>query len=151
MFLGFLKVILNFLQRLKLEFKTLELQNALSFEVQIFLKLRFLFNVLLFEVNNDYLQILYSSDVDLNVSLHLPSPLDYVFDVFQIKLHFIKCFLKPPVLLEVSRLLYLLSQQDNLCLTCGQLTLDFAFFGFKLGYHLDLVLGLGLKLVDGMS
>jgi len=110
MFLGFLEVILNLFERLKLEFKTLELQDALSLEVQIFLELRFLFNVLLFEVNYDYLQILYSSDVDLNVSLHLPSPLDYVFDVFQIKLHFIKCFLKPPVLLEVSRLLYLLSQ-----------------------------------------
>jgi hypothetical protein len=109
MFLGFLEVILNLFERLELEFKTLELQNALSFEVQIFLELRFLFNVLLFEVYNDYLQILDSSEVDLNVSLHLSSPLDYVFDVLHIKLHFIKCFLKPPVLLEVTRLLYLLS------------------------------------------
>jgi hypothetical protein len=36
-------------------------------------------------------------------------------------------------------------------LTSGQLALELAFLGFKLGYHLDLVLGLGLKLVDGMS
>jgi hypothetical protein len=89
MFLDFLKVILNFLKRLELEFKSLELQHALSFQVQIFLKLRFLFNVLLFEVIDNYLQILDPSHINLNVSLHLPSPLDYVFDVLQIKLHII--------------------------------------------------------------
>jgi hypothetical protein len=93
MFLDFLKVILNFLERLELEFKSLELQHALSFEVQIFLKLSFLFNVFFLQVNDDYIQILDSSYMNLNMSLHFPSSLDYVFDVFQIKLHFIKCFL----------------------------------------------------------
>ena len=107
--------------------------------------------MLFLEVNDDYLQILDSSDMDFNVSLHLSSPLDYVFDVLQIKLHFIKCFLKPPILLEVSRLLYLLSQDFILCLTCSQLALEFACFAFKHRDHLDLVLGLGLKLIDGMS
>jgi hypothetical protein len=89
--------------------------------------------------------------MNLNMSLHLPSSLDYIFDVLQIKLHFIKCFLKPPVLLEVSRLVYLLSQKVILCLACSQLALEFACFGFKFRDHLDLMLGLGLKLVDSMS
>ena len=100
--------------------------------------------MLLSEVNDDYLQILDSSDMNLNVSLHFPCSLDYVFDVLQIKLHIIKCFLKPPILLKVSRLLYLLFQQIILCLACSKLALEFACFSFKFRDHLDLMLGLGL-------